>query len=199
MQGLYAYHQSDNKQVQAHEKALLQSVDRVFEMYIWMLALLQDVADYARIDADERANRFLASNRQQGTNLKITGNSFLKLLSENEDYLAAVKKYKVSWSVDPELPRALFTTVKAAPEYESYLTTTNPGFSPERDILKFIFKKVILKSTLADQAFEERFMNWPVDAEVLQAMMAKTFKNFADSEGASVKLAEISANWTEDR
>lgn len=199
MQALYAYHQSENKVIQAHEKSLLQSIDKVFEMYIWMLALVNDVAQYAFTDADERANRVLISNREADTNIKITNNAFLKLLEKNDDYLAAVKKHKVSWTVDPELPRTLFNTLKQAPEYEAYLANTSGGFAPERDIVKFIFKKVILKSTLADEAFEERFINWQVDAEVLQAMMAKTFKNFADSQGVTIKLAEISANWEEDR
>lgn len=199
MQALYAYHQSDNKAVQAHEKTLLQSIDKVFEMYVWMLALMNDVAQYAYVDAEERANRFVKSNREEAGNLKITENLFLKQVTGHEDYQAAVKKYRADWSVDPELPRALFATLKAAPEYAAYLSAEKDHFVPERDISKFIFKKVILKSTLADQAFEERFINWQVDEEVLQAMMAKTFKNFADSEGSNVKLADISANWAEDR
>jgi N utilization substance protein B len=38
---------------------------------------------------------------------------------------------------------------------------------------------VILKSSLAEQVFEDKFIFWPVDRDVLQALIAKTFKNFA--------------------
>ena len=39
-------------------------------------------------------------------------------------------------------------------------------------------------------------MNWQVDQDVLQAMVAKTLKNFTESDQ---KLAQVSANWIEDK
>src|SRR5690606_24364958 len=63
---------------------------------------------------------------------------------------------------------------------------------------KFIFKKVILKSSEFEQAFETKFINWPVDREVLQAMIAKTFKNFSSENPAQNKLADLTPNWDED-
>ena len=65
--------------------------------------------------------------------------------------------------------------------------------------LKFIFKKVILKSSLAEQVFEDKFIYWPVDKDVLQALIAKTFKNFAFDDAEQNKLAEVTGNWEEDR
>jgi N utilization substance protein B len=46
LQSLYAFHQSDTKDIKAHEKHLLHSIDQVFEMYIWMLSLISEVIDY---------------------------------------------------------------------------------------------------------------------------------------------------------
>jgi N utilization substance protein B len=40
LQALYAYHQSDTKDIKAHEKNMLHGIDQVFEMYIWMLSLI---------------------------------------------------------------------------------------------------------------------------------------------------------------
>ena len=57
VQALYAYYQSESKDVKPFEKALLQSVDKVNEMYVWMLSLLTEVADYSVRDAEERAKR----------------------------------------------------------------------------------------------------------------------------------------------
>ena len=48
LQALYAYHQSDNKDIKQHEKNLLQSVDKVYEMYIWMLSLISEVVQLCR-------------------------------------------------------------------------------------------------------------------------------------------------------
>lgn len=196
---MYAYNQSENKEINAHEKLLLQSVDKVFEMYIWMLSLISEVVQYAEIDAEERANLHLPTEADLAPNLKILQNKFIVSLNQNPEYIAAFKKYKVDWSFDPELARSVFYALKEAPEYQTYLEKTDDSIQSDKDIIKFIFKKLILKSATAEQDFEERFLSWPVDKDNLQALIAKTFKNFAFEDLNKNKLAELSLNWIEDR
>src|SRR6201985_2058968 len=199
LQALYAYHQSDNKEIKQHEKNLLQSVDMVYEMYIWMLSLTSEVVHYAENDAEERKHKHLPTAEDLAPNLKLLENRFITSLMKNQEYLAALKKYKVSWTFEPELAKSLFTILKNAPEYTEYLQKTGDTIQTDKDIIKFIFKKVILKSMLAEQVFEDKFIFWPVDKDVLQALIAKTFKNFSFDEPEKNKLAEITGNWEEDR
>jgi len=199
LQSLYAYHQSDVRDMKQHEKNLLQSIDKVFEMYIWMLSLISEVVGYAETDASERANKHLPTAEDLNADLKILTNRFVLSLNQNKDFLAALKKYKVSWTFEPELTKTLFTILKSSPEYTEYLQKTGDTIQTDKDIIKFIFKKVILKSSLADQVFEEKFIFWPVDKDVLQALIAKTFKNFAFDEPEKNKLAEVTGNWDEDK
>lgn len=198
MQVIYAFQQSEVKDIRQQEKSLLASVDKVFEMYISLLALIVDVVQYAEVDATDRANKLLPSEEDLNANLKVLDNRFIKLLLDNNAYIDAVKKYKISWNFDPELARSLFATLRNSEEYKAYLLKTDDDLHSDKDLIKFIFKKVILKSTLAQQALEEKHLNWQVDQDVLQAMVAKTLKNFS-SEEATPKLAEISASWIEDR
>jgi N utilization substance protein B len=199
LQALYAYHQSDNKEVKQHEKNLLQSVDMVYEMYIWMLSLISEVVEYAEIDAEERKHKHLPTAEDLNPNLKILTNRFILSLNENSEYQAAFKKYKVSWTFEPELAKSLFTILKNSPEYAEYLKKTDDTLQTDKDIIKFIFKKVILKSMLAEQVFEDKFIFWPVDKDVLQALIAKTFKNFSSDNYKENKLAEVTGNWAEDK
>jgi N utilization substance protein B len=199
LQALYAYHQSDQKEIQAHEKLMLQSIDRVFEMYVWMLSLVNEVIQFSANDAAERANKHLPTAEDLNPNLKILENRFISSLLENKDYVNAVKRYKISWDFEPELAKSLFITLKASDDYNAYLERTEDSIHSDKDIIKFIFKKVILKSSLAEQVFEDKFISWQVDRDVLQALIAKTFKNFASDNYQENKLAEVTGNWTEDR
>jgi transcription antitermination protein NusB len=199
LQALYAYHQTGGGDIKIQEKNLLQSIDKVFEMYIWMLSLISEVVNYADADATERSNKHIKTADDLKPNLKILGNRFITSLAENKEYLAALKKYKVEWSFEPELTKTLFIILKNSPEYAEYLAMTGDTIQTDKDIIKFIFKKVILKSPLAEQVFEDKFIFWPVDKDVLQALIAKTFKNFAFDEPVKNKLAEVTGNWEEDR
>ncbi|PJJ84328.1 transcription antitermination factor NusB [Mucilaginibacter auburnensis] len=199
LQAVYAYHQTGAGSVSQHEKNLLQNIDKVYEMYIWMLSLISEVVEYAEKDAEERAHKHLPTAADLNANLKIMTNRFYTSLRNNKEYLAGVKKYKIEWNFDPELVKGLFRALKYSPEYEEYLQKTDDTIQTDKDIIKFIFKKVILKSTLAEQVFEEKFIFWPVDKDVLQALIAKTFKNFSFEDPAKNKLAETTGNWAEDK
>jgi N utilization substance protein B len=84
--------------------------------------------------------------------------------------------------LSPNWPKHYSSSLKNSPEYAEYLAKTGRYHPSDKDIIKFIFKKVILKSSLAEQVFEDKFIFWPVDRDVLQALIAKTFKNFASED-----------------
>ncbi|KGE15733.1 transcription antitermination factor NusB [Sphingobacterium deserti] len=198
MQTLYAFSLSEDKQVRDFEKALLKSVDEVNQMYIWTLNLLDEVAEYVLIDAEGRANKFLPTEKDKIYTTKLNNNSFITSLRQNRSYLENVKKYNVSWAFDPEIVRSIFAQLKESEEYLAYLKQEDQSIAGEKDIIKFIFKKIVLKSTEIDQVFDTKFINWTVDKEVLQAMIAKTFKNFSSENPVQNKLADLTPSWDED-
>lgn len=199
LQNLYAYQQSEDKQLTTFEKNLLQNVDEVYEMYIWLLNLLVDVADFTLIDADERANKHLPTEKDLNNNTRLETNTFIEALRENKSFKLRSKKYDVSWhQLDPEVVRQIFQQLKNTPEYEAYLKNEDTSISAEKDIIKFIFKRLILKSPSVEHVFEEKFINWQLDKEILQAMVAKTFKNFQSADPLDNELAQLTPNWVED-
>jgi N utilization substance protein B len=199
LQSLYAYHQSNSGDIKQHEKNLLQSIDKVYEMYIWMLSLISEVTAYAANDKEERANKHLPTAEDLNASTKLLTNRFVLSLEKNKEFLAGLKKYKVAWDFEPELIKSLFIILKKSEEYKEYIQKTGDTIQTDKDIIKFIFKKVILKSSLAEQVFEDMFIYWPVDKDVLQALIAKTFKNFSSEDFEQNKLAETTGNWEEDR
>jgi len=199
LQALYAYHQSQDKDIRAAEKKLLKSVDEVAELYMWLLSLLVETADYAIMDADERANKHLPTENDLNVDVKLHHNKFITALRANEDYVSGLKKYKISWNFDPEIARSIFTTLKSSPEYGAYLNQEEHNIKTDKDIIKFLFRTIIMKSAVVEQLFEEKFINYPIDKEVLQALVAKTLKNFSNENPKENKLPEILPNWEDDR
>lgn len=198
LQTLYAYSLSDDKQIKDFQKALFKNVEEVNEMYIWTLNLLDEVAEYVVLDAESRAAKFLPTEKDKMLTAKLNTNSFIESLRQNRTYLELVKKYKVSWEFDPEIVRSIFAQLKDSEAYLEYLALEDRSIQAEKDIIKYIFKKIIMKTVDIEQVFEEKFINWSVDKEVLQAMIAKTFKNFSSENPSQNKLANLTPNWSED-
>jgi len=200
MQTLYAYSLSEDKSIVNFEKSLLKSVEEVDEMYIWTLNLLDEVAEYVLIDVEGIANKWIPTDKDKTfTSTKLNSNTFIDSLRQNREYLEKVKRYTVDWNYDPEIVRSIFAQLKDSEAYLEYLNLEDRSISAEKDIIKYIFKKIILKSPDIEQALDERFINWQVDKEVLQAMIAKTFKNFSSEVPAKNKLADLTPSWIEDK
>lgn len=198
LQNIFAWHMTEKKDTVSSQKTLMQSIDSVYEMYIRMLALLVDVTEYTANDAIERANKLLPTAEDLNPNQKLLHNKFACVLKQNPDYTAFVNKYQINWYADPELVKAIFIKLKDTPEYANYLAEENETLESSKEIIKFIFRKLILKNLNIVQAFEEKFINWPVDREVMQGMVAKTIKNFTSEDPFENKLTPISADWEED-
>jgi len=198
LQNIFAWHMTEKKDTISSQKTLMQSIDSVYEMYIRMLALLVDVTEYTANDAIERANKFLPTAEDLNPNQKLLHNKFIAVLKQNPEYAALVNKYQVNWHADPELVKAIFIKLKETKEYAAYLAEEDETLESSKEIIKFIFRKLLLKNLNIIQAFEDKFINWPVDREVMQGMIAKTLKNFTSEDPFKNKLTPISADWTED-
>ncbi|MGO1785569.1 MAG: transcription antitermination factor NusB [Sphingobacterium sp.] len=201
MQTLYAYSLSEDKHnIMSFEKSLLKSVEEVDEMYLWTLNLLDEVAEYVLIDVEGIANKWIPTDKDETfSSTKLNSNTFIESLRQNRNYLEKVKRFKVNWNFDPEIVRSVFAQLKDSEAYLEYLQLEDRSIAAEKDIIKYIFKKIILKSPDIEQTFDQRFINWQVDKEVLQAMIAKTFKNFSNEVPAKNQLADLTPNWIEDR
>ncbi|MFN0257004.1 transcription antitermination factor NusB [Pedobacter ureilyticus] len=199
LQNIFAWHTTEKRDTVSAQKILMKSIDEVNQMYISMLALIVDVTEYTANDAIERSNKHLPSAEDLNPNQKLLNNKFVNVLKHNPEYVAAVNKYQINWFADPELVKAVFNKLKETKEYEAYLAEDfDETLESSKEIIKFIFRKMLLKNVNVVQAFEDKFINWPVDREVMQGMIAKTLKNFESENPLENKLTPISADWKED-
>lgn len=198
LQNIFAWHLTNKKDIKGELKTLMQSIDSVYEMYIWMLSLMVEVTEFTANDAAERANKHIKTADDLNPNMKLLHNKFSVMLQQNPEYVALVKKYDVNWGFDPEIRKTVYNALKASKEYAEYLADENDSLESSKDIIKYIFRKILLKNQAVLQVFEEKFINWQVDHEVMKGMVAKTLKNFTSEDPFKNKLTEISADWVED-
>ncbi len=199
LQNIFAWHTTEKADALSSQKLLMKSIDEVYQMYISMLALIVDVTEYTAHDALERAAKHLPTAEDLNPNQKLLHNKFVNVLKKNPEYVAYVNKYQINWFSDPDIVRSIFNKLKETKEYVAYLADeTEETLEGSKEIIKFIFRKMLLKNANIVQAFEDKYINWPVDREVMQGMVAKTIKNFTSQNPVENKLTPISADWRED-
>jgi len=117
-------------------------------------------------------------------------------MQEHPQLKKAMKAYKIHHDDDQDTVRALFKEFRNTPEFGVYRNQEAHSFGEDQEIIQLLFKKIICRSPLIEQLMEERNISWPVDRDVIEGMVNKTFKTAALPAG--IQLLDLTSNWEED-
>lgn len=195
---LYAWYQSENKDLRAFEGKLFAQIDKVYELYLYILLLLTEFAAHEEIDLKERAVKHIRTEEDRKARPLLSNNKLIIQLNDNEEFKALVKNRKLRWD-DRDIVRQMYNELKGTAEYSAYARMEERSYKADQEFVIFTFKKLISASPVLEQHFEEKHINWPVDQDVVNAMVLKTIRSFNESTRNQQALLALTANWDEDR
>src|SRR5688572_19567221 len=111
MQALYAFFQHENADTAYFEKELFKSLDKIYDLYLTLLALLADMHHVSLLIIDENKNKRLPGKEDLNPNLRFTNNLLLQAISNNTELKSLLEKRKISWQGDFDVVRKIFTNV----------------------------------------------------------------------------------------
>ena len=115
LQALYAYFQSDKKELPAAERELTRSIEKVHELYIYILQFIVELGEADLADAGELHHKYFPDQEELKAILRLNQFGFVKELQQSSSYAAQVKRWKTTWQKDHELVRKLFLEIKRSP------------------------------------------------------------------------------------
>jgi N utilization substance protein B len=196
-QALYAYQQAEVKEQKLAEKQLLQAVQLVHDAYINLLQLALALAQFEENAVAEKGNKHMPTAADLNATAVLLKNKFIAQLAQDVDFQKIAKAYKINWNGEEVLLREILTQLKSEHAYLEYANLASPSHKEDQDFMQYLYKKVLFKFPLLEQHLEEKYLNWPVDAETVESMILKTIKAF--KLNTALDLLPITANWDEDR
>lgn len=169
-------------------KLLQKHFDQSRELLIYLIYFFTEIPSYAEKDAYVRSSKHLPTQEDLKVNTKIAGNEILWKIKEDAGYLAMVEKEKPQHRLDKELVRKFYSLLSDSPEYKRYIASPARNYKDEKAILDFIFEQLLLPNELFVSHFEENFINWDDDAD----MVLQLFKTYLQKPG-SFNFKEIVA------
>jgi len=185
-QALYAWFQGGESRQDVAERALLQSIDKIVELYYLQFSFFLEVIGFYRMRSEDGKNKFYPTDEELNPNLKLLENSLILSLQQNKDLRKQFKTYKFSWAEEQEMVRKIYLKVRNLKDLRAYFNQTESSFEADRDIVYRIFKKCISKSAELQFYCEERNIFWVEDYQSAALFILKTLKqipeNFPDSK-----------------
>lgn len=178
MQILYSYYQQDKPNALLFEKELFKSLDKIYDLYIYVLVLFTDMHHTAHLVLEESKNKRLPTPEDLNPNLRFIENILLQNLTNSSELKKEVLNRKISWQSDFDLVRKLFSELRATDLYKDYMASKTPSAKEDKQFLISVATEFLYEHDLLNHLFEEKNIHWADDTFGAFSMVSRTFENF---------------------
>lgn len=186
LQILYAYHMSESPSLSKTEKELLFSVEKSYQLYLLVLILILEIADYAENRIEIKRSKHFPTAEEANPNTRFIENPIVDKLRNNEELLRYISQNHLSWVNHPELAKHLYHRMIGSPEYEEYMASSSTGFNHHKDFINFLVSEIIANDEYLDQVLEEISIYWNDDIDFAAGMALKTLDRCSESKQAKL-------------
>lgn len=180
MQALYSYFQQDSGDIVASEKELFKSLDKIYDLYVYVLVLLTDIHHTAHLVIEENKNKRLPSKEDLDPNLRFIQNRVLVALTESGELRKEVANRKISWQNDFDLVRKLYAELKQTELFKNYMEMPQNSIKEDKQFLISVVTEFLYQHDLLNHLFEEKNMHWADDTFGAFSMITKTIETFTN-------------------
>ena len=180
LQMLYSYfNDEDSTDISLAEKNLLNSIERIYDLYIYLLLSFPVVREVALNKQDERKKKLRPTKEDLYPNLKFVDNKIISLITNSVDLNQLSENRKINWDNDEkrEIYRKIFIEIEKSEVYFEHMNNDEKGFEADRNFLIQLFKAEIANSPLIYDFFEDEDIHWMDDIDLACSMVIKTIKN----------------------
>lgn len=191
MQAIYAFQQEGPESINAGEKQLIISLDKLYELYIYQLSLIIELSDFARRRIEENRLKQLPTPEDLNPNLRFIQNRFITQLSNNRDYLKRFSMYKINWVDEEEMIRKFYNLMREDEGYISYMNKPEVSYSDDKQVVEMVALRLFSESDHLRSYFDERNIYWTEDFDTAVMMVDKTIKGFKESADEFTSLPTL--------
>ena len=184
LQILYAHFQSNGKDAAKIDSELKLSLERMYDMYLYLLLAFEPMVRAAENRMEDRKRKLLPTKEDLHPSRKFVENAAFKILIDSKALATLSKQRKVNWTgVEfQEMFKKMFIAATESESYGLYMVDTNVSFSSELQFAVQFFKESIANSPLLYHFFEERSIYWMDDLDLCCSMVIKTLKTIDHSK-----------------
>ena len=191
MQALYAYNANPKAEVRTYEMNLVKSIRECYELFLWLFALLPEIAFYRMKKLDSMKEKYNPTEEDLNPNMKFVNNRVIWQMENNQTLKQLWPRYHVLWENDTDLISKLFREIEQLPEYEVYMSTREGDYKSDKKLVLAVIEKVFATNDLLHWFLGEKNTHWIDDYEEAMLMFYQNVKEFKEGDGDNCKIATL--------
>ena len=182
VKAVYAHQQCENMTPVASEKNLILSIDRAYDLYFHLLALVPEIAEYAAERIRIGENKKLPTYEDLHPNRKFVENKVIARLVEDENLCIEISNRKLSWKNNRDLIVALYNALIRQPFYQKYMASEERTFRQDAQLVSDIYMTMLEEFEPLERALEEQSILWNDDLGFLLTMVSRTILSMREKQ-----------------
>jgi len=180
LQVLYAFFQGHEEDAHKVEKELLLSIERMYDMYLYLLLALPELQRAAQNRQAELKKKMRPSEEDLHPNMKFVDNQVITQLASHANLYKLAEQRKVNWlgAENQEMFKKMYLHLM---DTELYFEHMNNGLEGQEEDLAFalhVFKQEVANASLLQHFFDEKSIYWTDDLDLCASMAIKTIKSW---------------------
>ncbi len=174
IKALYAHFKSESDSLTGSEKNMMQSIDKVFQLYHLLLFLPVEVRRYAESRIEIARNKKLPTPEDLDPNLKFTENKLISQLEISDGLGAYLQRNSLGWSHWPEIVKSLYKSMTASDYYKSYMGNPTRSYREDVKLAENFFIHTVSDNEEVENLLEEQSIFWADDLDFALIMVLRT-------------------------
>lgn len=188
LQILYAFFQSKENDVLKAQKELLLSVERMYDLYLYLLLTFSELKRAAETSNEIKKNKLRPDESDLKPNLKWVENKLVLKIEQTDALNKIANTRKINWSgaENQELFRKMFLQLKESETYFEFMGNGLNDFEEDKKFALALFKNEIVNSEFLHHFIEEKSIFWQDDIDLCCSMAIKTLKTSTEDTPISL-------------
>ena len=194
MQVIYAWLNDEGSDLSKTEKSLWFNIDKTYDLYHYLMALLLDVRKYAQGRIDIASNKILPTFDDLHPNPRFVNNTVLQQLNNNTNLIQHLSRKKLSWIEHDEVVKKLFYAVIGSDYYKKYMELSEVTYADEKQLVVDILSNEFENLEIMYHVLEEQNIFWNDDIEFVISMILRTIDRFKENNQEGGNLLPLFKN-----
>ena len=191
LQSLYSWYIGGIDDAIRGEKQLLESIDKLHDLFLYQLSFLVEIKRFAEIRIEENKQKFYPTDDDLNPSLRFIENSVLTSLEQNNNFILSESKLKINWTDQQDMILKFYNLLKSKEFFKKYMTDDNTSVEADKKLILKIVEKLIPDFELLKHYYEEKSVYFTDGYDLVNLLLIKFIENFSNKFNTQTALPGI--------
>ena len=192
MQTLFAFNGTESDDFSKDEKFLFQSINRMFDLYLTIMALLIELQKKSKSKLELSQKKLLATEADVNPNRNFADHPILEFISSNNLLNTEIEKRKLNvWDLDFEYTDMLYKAIISSDIYKAYMAKGVSDLKQNKNFIIDVYSEIIAPNDKLFDYLEDKQITWTDDLPVINTIIVRLISKFKFTQPESFFVPKL--------